>query len=1001
MAWIVLSKNKVCFDWRILSLFLIICWLDFQKIGLVCKKIVEVIDEISLSITAIGICWLFRIIIKTNAQSFNLGIYLYDFILEEKNIPMTFMILISTVIIFGITTKKIKIFNVKTLFSGQRSVLIIGIISGFIFMLIQCEDLCLHVYSCDSLFIINEEGYIINYNTIIKNIYNCICDVNIFDVNCKQYIHYNHFYYCGMIFCIYVLYFIVRMFVWMISDIIIWMINIINASISFFVNILKKKELGEQLIFGTKKIISYIKEYMIFINDCILNKYEEIIMENPIETEELDSLGFYDYASLFAEKMLNSDMHTFAILGEYGYGKSSFANLMWNRFHKLEISSVRVKIDTWGLPNNAIMGYIIRQIQKELYKYADTLRISDIDEKYQNLISPKSQFLWGILDFLKTKRSQAELVDELDDFLFSIGKKIFVVIEDFDRLENEELFANIAAFLDFCKYTKNIYVIISIGNRNSNLTQTIIRCCVGCHSLASIAGTTETKDEIMKILEDYYVKNRDLNVKEQFNFDNDIELFANCFANVIETPRVLNTLKNRISMNWDKFQGNINLVDFCAYHILQLTKNDVRDEECSGYTYIIRNFEEICGAEKEYNLFPTNIGTGLTTLVDAITKKKKEISEKQYQGPQNTIDIYNLDKMLKEIHKIPEKQQIIIALLMYIVNMDKDKKGKILFDGQHLLCKEYSNYWLYLETGQFNIQGKITDQKDTDIIRNIELLNGDKKSVRDFYSYLQNKKGVIHKIKQFKKYLKINSLSELIIEYLIHNNDYRLVLEKSDFVDDLINWLRDDFTYDNELDNKIKEIDKLLVDNNIDGLLKFKTVYTNTPGDSSAAKTFNKNLADALRQYLFFDKNSEEHTKKFIQSLEQINKFELFNLVFANQYYSDTWRFLGDFFKNNINESNLSLLTQFNFLVTEGGDTFHPEVYFRLFDNPEQLYRIYDKIELPNEMKKEKELQDKAKSYLRDWEKNGNGLDFISWYIKTNMDKDYARPAFKQWGKIQ
>ena len=86
-----------------------------------------------------------------------------------------------------------------------------------------------------------------------------------------------------------------------------------------------------------------------FCEDKKNSENDNTFREEPIEDENNDHYGFYKFAKHYAEKMYNDRMQTFAILGGYGAGKSSFANLMWRCFQQLdkEEETIKVKIDTY------------------------------------------------------------------------------------------------------------------------------------------------------------------------------------------------------------------------------------------------------------------------------------------------------------------------------------------------------------------------------------------------------------------------------------------------------------------------------------------------------------------------------------------------------------------------------------------------------------------------------------------------------------------------------
>ena len=147
--------------------------------------IIEVLDEILLSIIAIGICLPFRYIISKILH----GYFIFD------NYIQIFFVCVAIVIVLGMLGTRLKILNIKTVFSGNRSTLCIGILSTFIYILL-CENVsfCDFVYKCS-----------LGKICFCKYIENCY----IFDICLCNYV---------FVVCIFVLYFLVRIIVKLIKN---------------------------------------------------------------------------------------------------------------------------------------------------------------------------------------------------------------------------------------------------------------------------------------------------------------------------------------------------------------------------------------------------------------------------------------------------------------------------------------------------------------------------------------------------------------------------------------------------------------------------------------------------------------------------------------------------------------------------------------------------------------------------------------------------------------
>ena len=599
------------------------------------------------------------------------------------------------------------------------------------------------------------------------------------------------------------------------------------------------------------------------------------------------------------------------------------------------------------------------------------MQISDIDEKYQKIIFPGSPFLWGIFDFLKNKKSQANLLNDLDNFLSSIKKKIFIVIEDFDRLRNEELFANIAAFVDYIKKSKNIYVVIPVLNNSD--TQIIIRCCIGCHYLTSIKGRKSTKEEMLNKLKFSERLNFYSKINQEFLDTNIIQDCINAISDNIETPRVLNTLINRVNMNWEKVCGNISYLDYCFFILLQLIKNDVRDGEYSAYTYIITNYDWLC---HEVVKNTNNENYIHDMLMNSFSQQK------------NDEDQDNSELVGNQTKKVPENQQKLIISLAILAHSNPD--------GQHLLCDKYSNYLLFLETGIFNRNGEYEKNdyngiEDIDIIQKISSINYNSDKIKDYIAYLENKK-ITNLFNRFSKELSFESaiefckyLSEDTLKYTYNS---------------LIDIMKDKYNHTDENHiNKINEILRFFLKNSLFGLKIFADIF-------GRYEKYMDLLFRELEQYLC----DKDNSINFIEKLRD-NKKLLFSILYnwiSSQHIltkRNKWIFLGEWFKNYIYGYPSCLLPSLNDLCTGGyfldgkKIMFNPK-FFLFFISPYELMNIYNDDKINDNLQETKQLKKEAKEYIDEFKKNTKDESYNRFYVNKLKEKLGEGVNIEEWFRL-
>ena len=193
----------------------------------------------------------------------------------------------------------------------------------------------------------------------------------------------------------------------------------------------------------------------LFIVEAFLNKRVKkavivegestILLDSPIEKPEEDKFDFYSEALHIAttlSQLPESNAVSVAVLSPWGNGKTSFVNLI----------KYAIKHGNDGQPlfEHIIIDFNPRQsknidsIQEDFFKalteaIPDEYKIRSKISKYlENIgiqdIHPLAKVFSGIL-----KESKCDATDEINDALDSLGKRLIVFIDDFDRLTDKEI----------------------------------------------------------------------------------------------------------------------------------------------------------------------------------------------------------------------------------------------------------------------------------------------------------------------------------------------------------------------------------------------------------------------------------------------------------------------------------------------------------------------------------------------------------------------------------
>lgn len=198
-------------------------------------------------------------------------------------------------------------------------------------------------------------------------------------------------------------------------------------------------------------------------NEVTLSLLEE---DNPITNSEEDELGFeIDVDNLF-KQINNRDKNSSFSIGinaRWGDGKSSFINLLVEKFRKNEERFVVVQFNPRHTNNNSIQSSFFEMLFSELSKYDsrfkhsfnDYLRVIDVitDNKYLSAIFNTAKLF-----------NRFDEKEKINNAIKRLKKRIIVIIEDLDRLMVDEIIevfklidgnASFNNIIFICAYDKN------------------------------------------------------------------------------------------------------------------------------------------------------------------------------------------------------------------------------------------------------------------------------------------------------------------------------------------------------------------------------------------------------------------------------------------------------------------------------------------------------------------------------------------------------------------
>ncbi len=180
------------------------------------------------------------------------------------------------------------------------------------------------------------------------------------------------------------------------------------------------------------------------------------IADEEIESEEEDLFANKSQAKSFAETVLASGAHSgliFGVDGPWGIGKTSFINLAERHWAKAEDKVIVCRFEPLRYASEPDLAErLIRDLSAAIQRKVFAPEFRPAASRYSRLIKGKADFsfLGFRLSLEPSQETVDELLDDINEVLRRIDRRIIIVIDDLDRLDsktvNNVLFATRQTF---------------------------------------------------------------------------------------------------------------------------------------------------------------------------------------------------------------------------------------------------------------------------------------------------------------------------------------------------------------------------------------------------------------------------------------------------------------------------------------------------------------------------------------------------------------------------
>lgn len=438
-------------------------------------------------------------------------------------------------------------------------------------------------------------------------------------------------------------------------------------------------------------IICFIREN----KTCEMNITERLIIDEPIRELEEDILNRSKFANNLASRIMSlktdSGARSIAIVSPWGDGKTSFINLVCNHFRE-NSNYLVIRFSPWYLnPETSITNKFYKQVIDEIASI--NYNTSNKIKKYASLLEDTK--LSMVSKFIRNTKPS---IKEIGKRLTSLGLKVLIIIDDFDRLnadEIEEIFrlirgsANIPNFIFLSAFDKK-YINDTLSKSAKAVTEHYV----------------EKFFELEFNLPDYdkgILEDRIMTISKGFLLTEDIEPFNKYIAetslfNQTKPYEVLGNLRgiyrwmNNIQIKYDILKGECKITDLADLELLNLLYPDVYE--------LLR---------KEYNRFLIN-----QYGVYHLWSKSNNNYNSQYR------DLFNKPKDIRDepqVKNMPSREREALDLIL-----NRLFSGSYTQEPKAISNPNYTERYFYQILQSSELSGKDFD----------ELINGPFEDIKKF-----------------------------------------------------------------------------------------------------------------------------------------------------------------------------------------------------------------------------------------------------------------------------
>jgi len=329
------------------------------------------------------------------------------------------------------------------------------------------------------------------------------------------------------------------------------------------------------------------------------------LADQPIESYKDDTLGRYPFSKSLGDSILGyKDKRSIAIglFGGWGYGKTSIINMVEEYINEVseklskEEKPIIIRFNPWNYTNqNQLFTQFFKQLYAGLGKedhIKDLKKIGKLLIKYAEIVEPflfipvAGPIIFSSAKISKTFGNQAinlgnsksnnlnEIRKEIDNFLREQNNKIIIIIDDIDRLYNDEIRLIFQLIKSVGDFPNTIYLL----SFDHDVVINALKAVQDCPGEKYLEKVVQIPFEIPQIskekVEQELFSSLDELIKEVDREKWDAQYWFNLyssgpkyfFENIRDVKRFINSFK----FSFEQVKDEVNLMDFFAITTIQV-----------------------------------------------------------------------------------------------------------------------------------------------------------------------------------------------------------------------------------------------------------------------------------------------------------------------------------------------------------------------------------------------------------------------------------------------